>query len=93
MKADIFGVYGIPSSIHGTGGSARESYRQFLASTIQPLAKLVVEELADKLDTPTLALDFTELRAADIAGRARAYGVLINAGMPPAEAAEATGLD
>ena len=93
VKGDIFGVYGIPSSIHGTGGSARESYRQFLSSTILPLAKLVVEELADKLDTPTLALDFTELRAADIAGRARAYGVLINAGMPPAEAAEATGLE
>ena len=93
VKADIFGVYGIPSSIHGTGGSARESYRQFLSSTILPLAKLVVEELADKLDTPTLALDFTELRAADIAGRARAYGVLINAGMDQAEAAEATGLD
>ena len=52
MKNDIFGAYGIPSSIHGTGGSARESYRQFLASTIQPLAKLVAEELADKLDTP-----------------------------------------
>ena len=93
VKADIFGVYGIPSSIHGTGGSARESYRQFLSSTIQPLAKLVVEELAAKLDTPTLALDFTELRAADIASRARAYGVLINAGMPPAAAAEATGLE
>ena len=93
VKADIFGVYGIPSSIHGTGGSARESYRQFLSSTIQPLARIIVEELADKLDTPTLALDFTELRAADIAGRARAYGVLINAGMPPAEAAEATGLE
>ena len=93
VKNDIFGVYGIPSSIHGTGGSARESYRQFLSSTIQPLAKLVVEELADKLNTPTLALDFIELRAADISGRARAYGVLINAGMPPAEAAEATGLD
>ena len=52
MKNDIFGAYGIPSSIHGTGGSARESYRQFLASTIQPLAKLVAEELAVKLDTP-----------------------------------------
>ena len=93
VKADIFGVYGIPSSIHGTGGSARESYRQFLSSTIQPLAKLVVEELAVKLDVPTLALDFTELRAADISGRARAYGVLITAGMAPADAAEATGLE
>ena len=93
VKADVFGAYGIPSSIHGTGGSARESYRQFLASTIQPLAKLVVEELALKLDTPTLVLDFTELRAADIATRARAYGVLIKAGMPSSEAAEVTGLD
>ena len=93
VKNDIFGAYGIPSSIHGTGGSARESYRQFLASTIQPLAKLVVEELAVKLDVPTLALDFTELRAADISGRARAYGVLITAGMAPADAAEATGLE
>ena len=93
VKNDIFGVYGIPSSIHGTGGSARESYRQFLSSTILPIAKIIVQELAVKLDTPTLALDFTELRAADIAGRARAYGVLINAGMDPAEAAEATGLE
>ena len=81
VKNDIFGVYGIPSSIHGTGGSARESYRQFLSSTIQPLAKLVVEELAVKLDTPTLALDFTELRAADISSRARAYKQLVDAGM------------
>ena len=93
LKNDIFGVYGIPAAVHGTGGSARESYRQFLGSTILPIAKIIIEELAVKLDTPTLALDFTELRAADIAGRARAYGVLINAGMPPAEAAEATGLD
>ena len=93
VKADIFGVYGIPSSIHGTGGSARESYRQFLSSTIQPLAKLVVEELADKLDTPTLSLDFTELRAADIASRARAFKQLVEAGMDAAKAASVTGLD
>ena len=36
VKNDIFGAYGIPSSIHGTGGSARESYRQFLASRFNP---------------------------------------------------------
>ena len=72
---------------------ARESYRQFLASTIQPLARLVVEELAVKLDTPTLALDFTELRAADIASRARAFKQLVDAGMDQAKAASVTGLD
>ena len=93
VKNDIFGVYGIPSSIHGTGGSARESYRQFLASTIQPLAKLVIEELSDKLDTPTLVLGFTELRAADIASRARAFKQLVDAGMDKAKAASVTGLE
>ena len=92
VKNDIFGIYGIPSSIHGTGGSARESYRQFLSSTILPIAKIVIAELADKLDTPTLALDFTELRAADIASRARAYKQLIDAGMERAKAAEVAGL-
>lgn len=46
-----------------------------------------------KLDTPTLAFDFSELRAADISSRARAYGVLIKAGMTASEAAEVTGLD
>ena len=93
VRADVLAVYGVPSALHGSGTSARESYRQMLQGTIVPLSKLVVEELAAKLDTPTLALDFRELRAADIASRARAYGVLINAGMKPAEAAEATGLE
>ena len=93
VKDDIFGAFGIPSQIHGTGGSARESYRQFLASTIQPLAKIVIEELADKLDTPTLAFDFSELRAADIATRARAFKQLVDAGMDKAEAMAKAGLD
>lgn len=92
IKNDIFGAYGIPSSIHGTGGSARESYRQFLASTIQPLAKIVLQELADKLDVPALDLDFSELRAADIATRARAYKQLIDSGMAAGKAEAVTGL-
>ena len=92
VKADIFGVYGIPSSIHGTGGSARESYRQFLSSTILPIAKIIVEELAVKLDTPTLALDFTELRAADITSRARAFKQLVDAGMDATKAESIAGL-
>ena len=93
VKNDIFGAYGIPSSIHGTGGSARESYRQFLGSTVAPLAKIVTEELSAKLDTPTLALTFQDLRAADIASRSRAYKQLVDAGMDAAKAASVTGLD
>ena len=93
VRGDVLAAFGVPNLVFGSGGSAREAYRQFLASTITPISKLVVEELAVKLDTPTLTLTFEALKAADIAGRARAYGVLINAGMDPAEAAEATGLD
>ena len=92
VKNDIFGAYGIPSSIHGTGGSARESYRQFLASTIIPLSRLILEELADKLDTPTLAFDFSELRAADIASRARALKQMVDAGLSVEEAKALAGL-
>ena len=93
VRGDVFGAYGIPNTVFGSGGAAREAYRQFLSSTIGPVAKIAVHELSNKLDTPTLAFDFSELRAADIAGRARAYGVLITAGMSSEEAAEATGLD
>ena len=93
VRGDVFGAYGIPNTVFGSGGAAREAYRQFLSSTIGPVSKIAVEELSAKLATPTLTLDLKELRAADIAGRARAYGVLINAGMDQAEAAEATGLD
>ena len=93
VRNDVLGAYGIPNTVFGSGGAAREAYRQFLASTITPVSKIAVEELSAKLAVPTLKLDFSELRAADIAGRARAYGVLINAGMPAAEAAEATGLE
>ena len=93
VRNDVLGAYGIPNTVFGSGGAAREAYRQFLASTITPVSKIAVDELSAKLAVPTLKLDFSELRAADIAGRARAYGVLINAGMEPSEAAEATGLE
>ena len=93
VRADVLGAYGIPNTVFGSGGAAREAYRQFLSSTITPVSKIAVEELSAKLAVPSLKLDFTELRAADIAGRARAYGVLINAGMSSEEAAEDTGLD
>ena len=53
----------------------------------------MLQELADKLDTPSLAFDFTEMRAADIASRARAYSQLVNAGMDKAKASQVTGLD
>ena len=90
----LLAAAGVPSSLLGGAGASdtREGYRQFLHGTIQPAAKLILGELRYKLDSPDLNLDFDDLMASDIAGRARAFGVLVTAGMGMQEAAEHTGL-
>lgn len=70
----------------------REAYRQFVHASVSPMADTLAAEFARKLETPDIAFEFTELRAADIAGRARAYRSLTDAGFPHALAAEACGL-
>ncbi|MXX24357.1 MAG: phage portal protein [Caldilineaceae bacterium SB0668_bin_21] len=77
----------------GTGAEAREDYRRFVTTVVEPLGRIVAGELAGKLDTPDLALTFEALHAHDMAGRARAAGSLVKAGWTPAEAAAAVGLD
>ena len=70
----------------------RESWRQLLHATIAPLGRLVETELRDKLDAPALTLEWSELRASDIAGRARAFGSMVTAGMDVEKAAALSGL-
>ena len=93
VRADVLALYGIPSEGFASGAAAEAGYRQFLNSTITPIAELVAVELADKLDSPGLAFDFGDLRAADIASRARAYKALVEAQMPATKAAQLTGLE
>ena len=50
------------------------------------------DELRVKLDAPELTLDMSEIGAADVAGRARAFGAFIKAGMDPEDAARETGV-
>ena len=45
-----------------------------------------------KLDAPDLELDFTALRSADVTGRARALGSMVQAGIAPELALEIAGL-
>ena len=73
-----------------TGG--REAWRRFLFGRVAPLARLLEAELREKVD-PRLSLSFGELRASDLAARARAYGVLIGANMDPAEARRHAGFE
>ena len=74
-----------------SAGALRESWRQFLHGSISPVAELVAEECADKLDVPGLKFTFDELRASDVSARARAFGSLVKAGMSGEQAAGIVG--
>ena len=69
----------------------REAYRQMLFATVAPLGKLVRAELELKLEVDVV-LDWTELRAADISSRARAFQSLVGSGLELDRAAALSGL-
>lgn len=81
---------GVP--LTSSNASQRESWRQFVYSTVQPLASHVAGELSRKLERQ-VSFDFEELGAADVAARARAYGSLVQGGMQAARAERVAGLD
>ena len=99
LRADVAdqvaAASGIPPALiraDSDATAAREGYRQFISSTIGPIARMIEGELRLKLDEPNLALSFDKLAAADISGRARATQSLVGAGATLADALEATGL-
>ena len=60
--------------------------------SLRPVGEAVAAELADRLDRPGLALDFSALFASDITGRARAFASMVQAGMEIDKAAALSGL-
>ena len=91
--SEVLGACGVPVSLFvdtdGTG--QRESFRRFLHSTIQPLARIVESELSTKLES-SITLSFDRLFAGDLSGRARAFQSLVGGGMDPGKAAGLAGL-
>ena len=84
--AAVMSALGIPPSLYTSEGSAlREAYRHFNTNTVEPLGKLISQELSEKLEIE-ITIEFPALVKSDIAARARAYGVLIKAGMPEEDA-------
>lgn len=86
---------GVPPALlspSSEGTSQRESLRRFAHIGLQPLAAILVHELRLKLDAPGLALDFSPLMASDLAGRARAVGAFVKAGMNLDAALQRAGL-
>ena len=91
----IMGSAGVPAALMSRqvdGSGRREAWRIFLHGTIDPIAKLMQEELREKLDTPDLSLRFDQLHASDIQGRARSFSSMVQGGMAPAQAARVSGL-
>ena len=82
--ATVFGVPPILLSNRGDGQANREAWRVFVAGAVNPLAKVISEEILAKVGPN--AISTADLSATDIQGRARAYRSLIDAGMTAEEA-------
>ena len=71
--------------------SVREAWRLALFGVLSPLGKLVESEMKAKLDDD-VSLTWTELRASDLSGRARAFQSMVGGGMPVDQAVAVAGL-
>ena len=94
MGRSILGACGVPVGLFESQGSsqgAREAWRQFIYGSVQPLARMISEELSKKLETE-VSLNFSELYAADIAARATSFKKLVESGMSLDRAAGMSGL-
>ena len=85
---------GVPVQLVDTEESTgqREAWRRFLHATLEPLARIVAPQLGRLADGRPVSFDFSALEASDITGRARAFGSLVQGGMPIPQAVAAAGL-
>ena len=89
----MLGVLGIPYElIRGEGTSQREAYRRFLHSTLKPIGKIIEYEFRMKTGLE-IKIDYTNLQGSDIAGRARAFGILTKNGLSQDTALKIIGID
>ena len=89
---EIWAAVGFNASLfEGSQAAAvREAWRLALFGVLAPLGRLVESELRGKLGDVTL--DWRELRASDLSGRARAFQSMVGGGMPVADAVAIAGL-
>lgn len=90
----VLSACGVPPGLvtdTGNAGAIREQGRQFTLTTLDPLARMITPELSRKLGVTRLGLQ--DLMSADVAGRARAVGSLVQSGVPLATAMALVGWD
>ena len=90
----VLAACGVPPSLvgTGTGTDVREALRRYISMTVEPIARILAEELTRKLETQ-ITFNFDRLAATDLASKARAVRSLVASGWTPREAARACGLD
>ncbi len=93
LRRDLLEAAGLPPSMvaPSTANSAREGLRQFLWTTVSPVVGLISAELERVGLDPEI--DMSGLNASDLAGRARALGQMVKAGVPLDEARRLTGME
>ena len=88
----VLSACGVPVALftpnQATG--VREAFRQFLHSTLQPIAELILTEAMEKL-SDQISFDFSRLMAADVQGKARSAKALVDAGFSLEQAAAMAG--
>lgn len=97
VEQSVYTACGIPPSLGtseiASGQGQREAYRRFVLQSVAPMLLRVQRELADKLDSPDLALSADPLRGEDYAGRARAVAQFVASGIDPGRALALAGFD
>ena len=94
-SAMVLAACGIPPSLANPisdGTAQREGFRRFLTTACEPLAALIAEELAAKLEEP-VTFGFENLYAHDLAGRAQAFERLSRGGVDVLAALRVAGLE
>ena len=91
-ELSILASCGVPVTImsQSDGTAKARDYARFLSTTLEPLGRIVSEQIGTALDVPDLAFGFTSLEDPQVQGRL--FGQLTAGGVSIAEAARVTGL-
>jgi len=89
----VLSACGVHPALAGetSAGALREAWRVVLHGTLTPVSKIIAAECGRKLGVPNLAINFAELYASDVTGRARALKGLVEAGVELGEARRMVG--
>ena len=90
---EIYAACGFNPSLFQVGPAAalREAWRIALFGVVSPLGRMVQSELSEKLNE-NITLGWTEMRASDLSGRARAFQSLVGSGLSIQAAAAEAGI-